>query len=149
MPQNSSKFTKVNINFLLCSLLTLSPNSNFFKIINIQGELFGDLLSDNSILVGVIEKGAATDFLMVLNTSSLRQTANIIIAPLLCQSYKTINNKALNTHEIKIIQKFLKKYRYIYNRYFLKKRSKYNNNTFNDRELNYFAIESLLLIVGA
>ena len=46
-----------------------------------------------------------------------------------------------------LLQKYLRKFNYIYNRYFLTKNDNYNLSP-TDKEINYFAIKSLFLLIG-
>ena len=145
MLRNLSNPGNVNISFLLCSVLTLTPDNSFFKEVKIKQDLFWNPDNNSFIVASLNEERLSKLLSGLLNTLPLRQTAYDIAVPLLKQGFKPSNNQNINTYEVRILQKYLKKYQYIYRRYFL---INYDNNLTN-KELNYFAIESLLLLLGA
>jgi len=84
----------------------------------------------------------------LLNKVSLRQFSYILISPIFQkQSYFIQENipASFKTYwEIILLKQYLKKFKFIYKRYFL-------NDVLNlpaDKELNYFAIISLMMIIG-
>jgi len=149
MLRDVSNPVNTNVSFLLCSVLTLIPVDNIFKKVVIKQDLFCNRTNKTFILVGLNEKRLASLFSNILKSTPLRQTAHKIAAPILGKEFRSFNTESFNTSEVKTLQKYLKKYRSIYRRHFLKKQGSYNNyNYHTDKELNYFAIESLLLLIG-
>jgi hypothetical protein len=143
--KNSSGLTDpLNLNFLICSVLTLDPLNNFFKKIDIKSDLYLNPNTQNqgSILWLLCIKAYDTEFYELLNRHSLREAAYEIIKPL-------IITRKTNSYPKKrgLLKKYLKKYKILYKKYFLTHYQK-SNTIKTDKIINHFALHALFLLVG-
>jgi len=143
--KNSSGLTDpLNLNFLICSVLTLDPLNNFFKKIDIKSDLYLNPHTQNqgSILWLLCIKAYDTEFYELLNRHSLREAAYEIIKPL-------IITRKTNSYPKKrgLLKKYLKKYKVLYKKYFLIHYQK-SNTIKTDKIINHFALHALFLLVG-
>jgi hypothetical protein len=143
--KNSSGLTDpLNLNFLICSVLTLDPLNNFFKKIDIKSDLYLNPNTQNqgSILWLLCIKAYDTEFYELLNRHSLREAAYEIIKPL-------IITRKTNSYPKKrgLLKKYLKKYKVLYKKYFLTHYQK-SNTIKTDKIINHFALHALFLLVG-
>jgi hypothetical protein len=143
--KNSSGLTDpLNLNFLICSVLTLDPLNNFFKKIDIKSDLYLNPNTQNqgSILWLLCIKAYDTEFYELLNRHSLREAAYEIIKPL-------IITRKTNSYPKKrgLLKKYLKKYKVLYKKYFLNHYQK-SNTIKTDKIINHFALHALFLLVG-
>jgi len=143
--KNSSGLTDpLNLNFLICSVLTLDPLNNFFKKIDIKSDLYLNPNTQNqgSILWLLCIKAYDTEFYELLNRHSLREAAYEIIKPL-------IITRKTNSYPKKrgLLKKYLKKYKVLYKKYFLTHYQK-SNTIKTDKIINLFAFHALFLLVG-
>lgn len=143
--KNSAGLTHpLNLNFLICSILTLDPLNNFFKKIDIKSDLYLNPNTQNqgSILWLLCIKAYDTEFYELLNRHSLREAAYEIIKPL-------IITRKTNSYPKKrgLLKKYLKKYKVLYKKYFLTNYQK-SNTIKTDRIINHFALHALFLLVG-
>ena len=143
--KNSSGLTDpLNLNFLICSVLTLDPLNNFFKKIDIKSDLYLNPNTQNqgSILWLLCIKAYDTEFFELLNRHSLREAAYEIIKPL-------IITRKTNSYPKKrgLLKKYLKKYKVLYKKYFLTHYQK-SNTIKTDKIINHFALHALFLLVG-
>lgn len=143
--KNSTGLTHpLNLNFLICSVLTLDPLNNFFKKIDIKSDLYLNPNTQNqgSILWLLCIKAYDTEFYELLNRHSLREAAYEIIKPL-------IITRKTNSYPKKrgLLKKYLKKYKVLYKKYFLTNYQKLNTIK-TDRIINHFALHALFLLVG-
>jgi hypothetical protein len=134
----------LNLNFLICSVLTLDPLNNFFKKIDIKSDLYLNPNTQNqgSILWLLCIKAYDTEFYELLNRHSLREAAYEIIKPL-------IITRKTNSYPKKrgLLKKYLKKYKVLYKKYFLTHYQK-SNTIKTDKIINHFALHALFLLVG-
>jgi hypothetical protein len=143
--KNSSGLTDpLNLNFLICSVLTLDPLNNFFKKIDIKSDLYLNPNTQNqgSILWLLCIKAYDTEFYELLNRHSLREAAYEIIKPL-------IITRKTNSYPKKrgLLKKYLKKYKVLYKKYFLTHYQK-SNTIKTDKIINHYALHALFLLVG-
>jgi len=143
--KNSSGLTDpLNLNFLICSVLTLDPLNNFFKKIDIKSDLYLNPNTQNqgSILWLLCIKAYDTEFYELLNRHSLREAAYETIKPL-------IITRKTNSYPKKrgLLKKYLKKYKVLYKKYFLTHYQK-SNTIKTDKIINHFALHALFLLVG-
>ena len=143
--KNSSGLTDpLNLNFLICSVLTLDPLNNFFKKIDIKSDLYLNPNTQNqgSILWLLCIKAYDTEFYELLNRHSLREAAYEIIKPL-------IITRKTNSYPKKrgLLKKYIKKYKVLYKKYFLTHYQK-SNTIKTDKIINHFALHALFLLVG-
>ena len=68
--------------------------------------------------------------------------AHNLLKPILLQP----NGLQKNNDNKTLLQRYLKKFKYLYRRYFCKYTKQ--NQFITDKDLNYFAIQTLFLIVG-
>jgi len=139
--KNSSGLTDpLNLNFLICSVLTLDPLNNFFKKIDIKSDLYLNPNTQNqgSILWLLCIKAYDTEFYELLNRHSLREAAYEIIKPL-------IITRKTNSYPKKrgLLKKYLKKYKVLYKKYFLTHYQK-SNTIKTDKIINHFALNKKL-----
>ena len=136
---------KVKINFLVCSLRTLSPNDKTFK--NFNPKPFPTIGIDNgsTILAGIEDLVYMNN---LLNKTSLRQFSDTLIKPVFEKEVflSKVSSKKLYK-KTTLFKKYLKKFKHAYSRYFYCKISNYNEYP-SDKEINTLALMSLLLIVG-
>ena len=150
--KNSSGLTHpLNLNFLICSVLTLDPLNNFFKKIDIKSDLYLNPNTQNqgSILWLLCIKAYDTEFYELLNRHSLREAAYEIIKPLIITRKSNLILSKTNSYPKKreLLKKYLKKYKVLYKKYFLTHYQ--NSNTIKtDKIINHFALHALFLLVG-
>lgn len=150
--KNSTGLTHpLNLNFLICSILTLDPLNNFFKKIDIKSDLYLNPNTQNqgSILSLLCIKAYDTEFYELLNRHSLREAAYEIIKPLIITRKSNLIISKTNSYPKKrgLLKKYLKKYKVLYKKYFLTNYQKLNTIK-TDRIINHFALHALFLLVG-
>ena len=150
--KNSSGLTHpLNLNFLICSVLTLDPLNNFFKKIDIKSDLYLNPNTQNqgSILWLLCIKAYETEFYELLNRHSLREAAYEIIKPLIITRKSNLILSKTNSYPKKreLLKKYLKKYKVLYKKYFLTHYQK-SNTIKTDKIINHFALHALFLLVG-
>nr|YP_009459255.1 hypothetical protein [Chrysochromulina parva]AHY04351.1 hypothetical protein ChtoCp_00065 [Chrysochromulina tobinii]AUS84378.1 hypothetical protein [Chrysochromulina parva] len=150
--KNSSGLTHpLNLNFLICSVLTLDPLNNFFKKIDIKSDLYLNPNTQNqgSILWLLCIKAYDTEFYELLNRHSLREAAYEIIKPLIITRKSNLILSKTNSYPKKreLLKKYLKKYKVLYKKYFLTHYQK-SNTIKTDKIINHFALHALFLLVG-
>jgi len=129
------------IRFLLCSLLTLTPNEKIFKTINLKKGNYRNLYELNYMMA------SETNLYAVLNKRSLRQLVYTILGPfLLIEDISNTTKKDSFTKTV-LLKKYLKKFRYTYYRYFQSGNNE-NYQILTNKELNNLAIRSLFTILG-
>lgn len=144
--QNSE--ISIHTHFLLCSIFTLEPNNHSFKKINLSHNFSFTATVNNkkSLVTTLYNEKHIKDYHNLLNRSSIRQIAYTLLKPILSQP-KTVKGKLkIYPSDVTILKQYLKKYKYFYTRYFSAQPN--GNGTLNDKELNYFAMHSLFLILG-
>ena len=134
------------LDFLICTLFVLSSTDLFFKELNLKRDIhFG--FNGKNISVENFDS-----FYSLLNKITLRQFSYILIRPILFKKLLSSKGFSLQDHEDLMAQsillkKYLKKFREIYYRYFL--RSGRNQMVpLSNKEINSFALKNLFLIVG-
>ena len=142
----------LNLNFLICSVLTLDPLNNFFKKIDIKSDLYLNPNTQNqgSILRLLCIKAYETEFYELLNRHSLREAAYEIIKPLIItrkSNWIVLRKTKSYPKKRELLKKYLKKYKILYKKYFLTHNKK-SKTIKNDRIINYFALHALFLLVG-
>jgi hypothetical protein len=150
--KNSSGLTHpLNLNFLICSVLTLDPLNNFFKKIDIKSDLYLNPNTQNqgSILWLLCIKAYDTEFYELLNRHSLREAAYEIIKTLIITRKSNLILSKTNSYPKKreLLKKYLKKYKVLYKKYFLTHYQK-SNTIKTDKIINHFALHALFLLVG-
>ena len=149
MSKLTSSITKqfININFLICSVLTLDPQNNIFKKTTFKKDVYLDpnTANQNSLLTPLDEESYEKEFYELLNKYSIRQMAYEIIKPILIK--KRNPNIPFNKKKIKILKKYLKKFKILYKKFFLDDAQK-PKNLRNDNIINSSALYALFLIAG-
>ncbi len=138
--------SNVDIDLILCSLFTLTPSNKLFKNINFKNDIY--CLNGESYLLS--NKENFKDLYNLLNESYLRQFAYNLLEP-----FRTNRNLVTNPltkcesldDQTILLKKYLRKFNYIYNHYFLTKSGNYNLLP-TEKEINYFALKSLFLLMG-
>ena len=137
--------------FLICgiyTIYTLVPNNIHFKSMNVNSNF---LLDSDEHICASLKQENFSPFYKLLNKVSLRQFSYILISPLLqeksyfCQ--ESLPESVMIYWEIILLKNYLKKFKLIYKRYFLRYICNLNKMP-TDKEINYFAIASLFMIVG-
>jgi len=143
MRLNKISPNELNLNLILCALFTLMPNSSLFKNLNINDKLIVQLNKDEFVF---INSKNIVEFSTQLNKPSLRQIAYKAIQPLFPKKsfLLTPTNRRNDKNQHLLLKRYLRKFNYSYKRYFLFKTNLY----LTDKEINYFALESLFLIAG-
>ena len=147
MKRSLSTWTSIEINILICGLITLIPNSLLFKEINIKNSFPYIHRDTNLILINLYY---LENLSFLLNKQPVRKIAYNILQPLL-QEIQTKNKETANLKsdsiEYKALKKYLQKFKYSYKKNFLKKTfmTKY---IVSEKELNFLAIKSLFFLVG-
>jgi hypothetical protein len=139
-------------NLLICSLLTLEPQNKLFTIHNIKEKIHLNYTDQNRNLnlVNLANKANLHGIYMQLNQPTIRQLAYHNIKPFLIGNLQEdLLSNQNNRQKIQILrlQKYLKKFRYLYKRYFSASGTNFDYVT-KDKELNYFALQILFWIVG-
>ena len=141
----------VPVEFLICSLLCLDPQNNFFKKISLKFELdpANSITAKNVILHSTNSKQFSIGLYNLVNKPSTRQIAFTLIKPILPNTNKLdIYSQQKNYHKQgKLLKKYLKKFRLVYKRYFLINPEELHPKT-TGKELNNLALQALFLIVG-
>lgn len=138
----------IHTHFLLCGLFTLGPNNNSFKKINLSHNFSLASRENNkkNLFITLYHERSAKDYHNLLNRSSIRQIAYTLLKPILFQPKTVKGNLKIYPSDLTTLKQYLKKYKYFYTRYFCTQLNE--NETLSDKELNYFAIHSLFLILG-
>ena len=142
--KRSEKPITISIPVLLCCIFTIEPHNKLFKILNFKRELYlnSDVKNENSIFLNLHNETLANELYKILNRPALRQMAHNLLKPILLQP----NGLQKNNDNKTLLQRYLKKFKYLYRRYFCKYTKQ--NQFITDKDLNYFAIQTLFLIVG-
>ena len=135
------------LNFLICTLYTLLAEDKIFKDLNMGDNIYLRA-TKNTLLSNKIKN--FNDFYSLINNLTIRRFAYILIRPILLEKYEisayTMKNVELREDTI-LLKKYLVKFRFNYNRYFV-----YNieqdNNLMASKEINSLAIESLFFLTG-
>lgn len=137
---------RLSLSILLCGAITLDPHNKFFKKITLTNDLYPDPNNRNqeSILKPLAIEAYETEFYEFLNRSTIRQMAYKTLKPLLVNNSK---QKIAFGKKTEILKIYLKKYKRLYKKYFIRS-PKGINNTINDKTINYFALQTLFFIVG-
>ena len=144
----TSKKQNINLrlNFLICSLFVLTSTDKLFTVLDLRKDIYC-IIDEQSLIMEHFEA-----LCLLLNKIPLRQFAYILIRPILFK--KLISSKALTPIEHKeldtqaiLLRKYLKKFREFYRRYF-RGNEKNKIVLLTDKEINFFAIETLFLIAG-
>jgi len=150
--QNSTySFHGIHVSYLLCSLYILSENHNFFKTFSFKNDIYPDKKNGDNFY---IEVENFNEFYRLVNKPSVRRTAFRLIKPILAlnnfpNSFDSKNN--LPTYkfdeETFLLKKYLKKFKYVYYRYFFYQ--SWNMEIFPvNSEINVPAIKILFLLAG-
>ena len=138
--------SNVEIDIILCSLFTLTPTHKFFRNINFKNDLY--LIKGESYLLSNKEK--FKELYNLLNESYLRQLAYDLLEPFITKQHLLPEQQKRNEslyEQTALLKKYLRRFNFIYNRYFLTKNCNYNLLP-TDKEINFFAIKSLFLLTG-
>lgn len=136
-----------NDNILICALFTLNPNTTFFKKLDLSNK---SSFSGPTTTKLITNKELFNDFYAALNTKAVRQLAYTLLTPIFRKSYRSSKATPLNFEqktELELLEKYLKKFHYIYFRYFFPINDKIPLPSTN-KELNTQAINALFLILG-
>ena len=142
----------INICFILCTIFILEPHNPIFRYFIIRESAYYDNnnktkiglpLKDTEVLIGLSE---------LLKNSSIRQLAKDIVHPIYVNNHppedETYSQMFYQSfaEETILLKKYLSKFKYFYKRYFAMRNATLTPQL-KDKELNYFAIHSLFLIV--
>ena len=141
----------VNLSFLICSLYTIHETEEIFKQQNLKKSVYfySYLNEDFSVDIDYLQKTYK-----MLNRVSLRRYSYFLMKPLL--NFKksalksTINNGSLGKdidNSTIFLKKYLKKFKYNYNRYFIRQNIN-NENLPTNKEINECAIKLLFVFAG-
>lgn len=141
---------KQNINyeldFLICTLFVLSSTDLFFKEVNLKKDIYFGFNGKT------IPAENFNSFYYLLNKITLRQFSYILIRPILFK--KLLSSKGFSSQDHDdlveqaiLLKKYLKKFREVYYRYFLRS-GRDQMVPLSNKEINSFALKNLFLIVG-
>ena len=138
----------IHTHFLLCSLFTLEPNNDSFKRINLRHNFSLSPIINNkkNLFITLYNERHIKDYHNLLNRYSIRQIAYTLLKPILFQPKTVKGNLKIYHSDVITLKQYLKKYKYFYTRYFCTQSNE--NGPLSNKELNYFAIHSLFLILG-
>jgi len=139
------KLNKIDICFIICTLFTLAPNNKFFNQIILNKNIYLGNTGSISITNDLKKYDSLFNF---LNKTAIRQFAFYLIEPLLMETY--FSNDKLNGRFLEqtcLLKIYLKKFKNVYKRYFFPENRNVNFYP-TDKELNFFAIQSLLFLLG-
>ena len=147
MKRPLSECTSLELNILICSLITLLPNNVLFKELNIK-KSFPYIRQDTNLIL--VELSYLENLSFLLNKQSIREIAYNILQPLLQEiknKNKETSNLKVDSIEYRALKKYLQKFKYSYKKFFLKKTfmTKY---ILSEKELNLIAIKTLFVLVG-
>jgi len=142
----SPQHVSSRLDFLICTLLVLVPTDELFRKLSLSTDLFLTSKGQNYILQNWKE------IKELLNDELLRQFSYILIRPVL---FKDLVNEPLLDIETKkefkdgvlLLKNYLKKFKAFYKHYFLNNKNS-THRILTEKEINYFAIEALFLLVG-
>lgn len=140
MEFSDKQFFNINLSFLVCSILVLSPNNKLFKKLNLKDDIYLGKNSQDYIL------NCPEILSPTLNKTSLRKLANTIIESNFLNNFIFSTDITPNTQK-DVLKRYLKKYNYLYKQYFFFKRGNYNFKL-NDKEINTYAVEFLFMLIG-
>ena len=147
MKRSLSTWTSIEINIVICGLITLIPNSLLFKELNIKNSFPYIRRDTNLILINLYY---LENLSFLLNKQPVRKIAYNILQPLL-QEIKNNNKETSNLKsdsiEYKALKKYLQKFKYSYKEIFLKK-TFMTKHIVSEKEINFLAIKSLFFLVG-
>jgi len=142
--------TKMSLISLICTLYTLSEENNVFKYVNLKHSIF----FNKKVWKGPTNSlGIFQEFYLLINKSSLRKFAYLLLKPLLfsTDSILTCNitkgDVENNNNETILLKRYLRKFQYNYRRYFLYHNGNYENLP-TSKEINTYAIKTLFLLAG-
>lgn len=135
----------VRTEFLLCALFVLVPNHPLFQ----KMDLRRDISRDGSLLAYFVTNEQAARLLpQLLNSTLVRQLVYTIIGPYLTSSDGSLNSRtSKNTSCNELLKRYIKKFTYVYTRYFLKCLKNYNGG-YTDEQLNNYAVGTLVSLLG-
>jgi hypothetical protein len=128
---------------LICCLVTLDPCNKILKYLLFKDTLplkptFKSFnLTHSDIQLELLIKELKT----LINSSSIRQVAAELIQPIVIKRNLSLGK----VNNIKFLKQYLKKYKYIYNRYF---ENQNKDKKITDKEVTTIAIYMLFLIAG-
>jgi len=122
------------MDLVLFSLIALASTSNSFKSLNIA-----HLLHINRTNTSILETKSKNLYYLekLFNERSIRHLSNQLIEILI--------DKDLNQDDL--LKQYLRKYKYVYKRFFFLQKTSLTQLP-TDKELNKFAVEALLLLIG-
>jgi len=142
--------TLIDTNILICSLFTLVPTDNLFKELNISRYYCSTLVSEDTF---ILDSVYLDKLFLLLNNPLVKQLAYNILQPLLQETSNRLSpilnteNNSIGYIEQQLLKKYLKKFKYFYNLFFLEK-SLLLKYKLTDREINFLAIKFLFILVG-
>ena len=147
---NQSKLD-ISLNYLVCSLYTLSEYNPVFKKLILKNTIYINKNNKNHFLNN---SDNFTEFYKFLDSAAVRRFAIILLHPLLKKgylSYSFIKDNELidkdSYNEMFLLKRYLRKFTYNYLNYFHAQNENLENFS-NRKELNTAALKSLFLLAG-
>ena len=141
----------VNLNYLICSLYTLSEYNHVFKKLVLKNAISWGTNNKNHSLNNV---GNFNDIYKLLESAALRRFSVILLYPLLKKgliSYAGIKKNTMfdadTYNEMFLLKRYLRKFSYNYLKYF-QNQNENANPIFNQKDLNTEALKILFLLAG-
>lgn len=137
-----------NLDFLICSLYTLSENDEVFKKFNLQNDI---CLGNKNAKNFSNQVKNFNDFEELLKRSWLKQFAFYLLEPFFNPQFgfdsetKIVNKKICK--KTTLLKKYLRKFKRNYYYYFFYQNRNYENLPTN-KEINTYAIKYLFFIAG-
>ena len=141
----------VNLSFLICSLYTICETEEIFKKLNLKKSVYFYLYINENF---AIDLDSLQNTYKILNRVSVRRYSYFLIKPFLNLKKSSKNSTIKKTSQNKenytstvFLKKYLRKFKYNYNRYFIRQNSTYENLPTN-KEINESAIKLLFIFAG-
>ena len=142
---------KINLNYLICSLYTLSEYNPIFKKLILKNTNYLNKNNKNHFLNNTSN---FTEFYNFLNSAGVRRFAIILLHPLLKKDYLSYSciqyNECIDKdtcNEMFLLQRYLRKFTYNYLNHFQAQNENFEQLS-NRKELNTAALTSLFLLAG-
>lgn len=137
-------------NLLICTLFTLAPNENIFKLLNAKKTT---IIKPKDVYLVMNDLQQFDDIYALLHKKAIIQLAYFLLKPLLGSVRQgkgkfSGKEKIFQQTQTQLLLKYLTKFRYIYFRYFATKKQKVQQSC-SKKDLNTLAIQGLFLIVNS
>ena len=133
---------QTDLKFLICSLFSLSKNHKFFKKLNLNKNRY---LNDTESYLNNSDN--FNDLKQLTSKPSIRRFSYNLVKPILLSTFFSSTNQVTNKDSTTALKKYLRLFKYNYQRYFVSQNANFNNIP-THKELNMIAIKYLFLLSG-